>query len=123
MKNLKFACQYAQYSGVPRRRTQLVIVLELILERYATVVKSPEWIPFIEHFGRLAEEHHKDDTLEQSYDDLAKWIESGEGQEERGTCGARPPPMNRGRVELYMCSYCRNPSAVLRKCGGCGKAR
>ena len=25
--------------------------------------------------------------------------------------------------ELYRCSWCGNPSAVLKKCGGCGKKR
>ena len=26
-------------------------------------------------------------------------------------------------VALYRCSYCRNPSASLKKCSGCGKVR
>ena len=26
-------------------------------------------------------------------------------------------------VELYLCSFCYNPSAVLKKCSGCGKVR
>ncbi|KAE9408773.1 hypothetical protein BT96DRAFT_932534 [Gymnopus androsaceus JB14] len=33
------------------------------------------------------------------------------------------PNVNTNNVVLYECSWCGNPSAVLRKCSGCGKAR
>lgn len=33
------------------------------------------------------------------------------------------PRINSNSVELYRCTYCRNPSAALRKCSGCGKVR
>ena len=31
--------------------------------------------------------------------------------------------INLSEVDLYRCSWCGNPSAILRKCRGCGKTR
>lgn len=31
--------------------------------------------------------------------------------------------VNLTEVDLYRCSWCGNPSAILRKCRGCGKTR
>lgn len=31
--------------------------------------------------------------------------------------------INMSEVDLYRCSWCGNPSAILRKCRGCGKTR
>ena len=33
------------------------------------------------------------------------------------------PRVNPNTVELYRCTWCKNPSAALRKCSGCGKTR
>ncbi|KAF9069534.1 hypothetical protein BDP27DRAFT_1293847 [Rhodocollybia butyracea] len=44
-----------------------------------------------------------------------------------GGCAAKMtsahPKVNANRVVLYQCSWCENPSAVLRKCKGCAKTR
>jgi hypothetical protein len=33
------------------------------------------------------------------------------------------PKVNPNVVELYRCTWCKNPSAALKKCSGCAKAR
>ena len=33
------------------------------------------------------------------------------------------PKISMNNAALYRCTWCGNPSAVLRKCGGCGKTR
>ena len=125
LKNLALANQFTDYSGVPRFRTQLRIVLELILKRYSAVSSDSKWITFIERFGQVAQDYQTGNEIDEteSYANLAEWIESGEGQEDHSSCGVRPSPMTHGRVALYRCSHCGNASAALRKCSGCGKAR
>lgn len=63
-------------------------------------------------------------STENSEDDLAAWLEDmhmEDGQLEPEHC--LHPKINSNQVALYRCSWCGNPSAVLRKCSGCTKTR
>jgi hypothetical protein len=64
-------------------------------------------------------------------DDLAAWLddylhvdddEQDEKYHAHTTCASRAR-VSANTVALYRCSNCGNPSASLRKCGGCGKTR
>jgi hypothetical protein len=57
-------------------------------------------------------------AADKAEDDLAAWLgdEHFEGED-------RPATFNDSHVELYRCSWCGNPSAILRKCAGCSKTR
>jgi hypothetical protein len=62
-------------------------------------------------------------STEKAEDDLAAWLEKMEMEEGvKEECGCAPK-VNADRVMLYQCSWCRNPSAALRKCSGCSKTR
>ena len=80
---------------------------------------------------------------EKGKDDLAAWLEDlhldceqdseGVHIHKHGEAQAKDelkeekmkhhPKVSANMVELYRCSHCGNPSAVLRKCSGCEKAR
>ncbi|EMD40200.1 hypothetical protein CERSUDRAFT_112406 [Gelatoporia subvermispora B] len=116
--------QIMTFMGHPPKRTQLRLTRELILRLYPTAIK--EWaedIVRIDALSSTASDMHLD--ADKAQDDLAAWldkhkVEEGEEQvPERCT----HPRIGSNAVELYRCSWCRNPSAMLRKCGGCGKTR
>jgi hypothetical protein len=74
-------------------------------------------------------EHHKPapTTAEDKEHELAAWLnnlnlEGEEGEGEEDVHGCTNPRANPKRVELYRCTHCGNPSAVLRKCR-CNKVR
>ena len=114
---------------------------ELVLSLYPKALA--EWGPLIARFDELekcADAAPTPSSMEQAYEDLAAWLEdvqlndSGEtiGNEnghshrtcEAGSIAHRPhPKINMESVALYMCSCCGNPSAALKKCGGCGQTR
>ena len=106
---------------------------------------SKHWSSTLSHFDFLTE--LDPDTSapiispdkDQAEDDLAAWLDNldldDEGSPRNGSKGqtkSKPkavrgchtnPKIVPNSVELYRCSYCRNPSASLKKCSGCGNAR
>lgn len=82
-----------------------------------------------EVIGSSAEyEHHKPapTTKGDKERELAAWLNNldldGEQDEEEGAHGYANLRANPKRVELYRCTHCGNPSAILRKCK-CNKVR
>ena len=64
-------------------------------------------------------------TKDKVADDLAAWLDDVNLENEEhdhGHC-VSPTRVFESNVELYRCSWCSNPSAVLRKCSGCNKTR
>ncbi|KAI8986642.1 hypothetical protein BD414DRAFT_38810 [Trametes punicea] len=108
-------------------KTELHLTRNLILELYPEAVK--EWGAFIKRIDELDFRIEKQKPLSytQADDDLAAWIENmklEDGSEEHLHPHPRShPKISLNNVMLYRCSWCTNPSAVLRKCGGCGKTR
>ncbi|OCH85948.1 hypothetical protein OBBRIDRAFT_807128 [Obba rivulosa] len=124
LDKIDLADQIMTFIGHPPKRTQLRLTRELILRIYPSATR--EWAETIGRFDVLSSA--ADDPpidASQAEDSLAAWLEKlhvGEGEEqvpERCT----HPRISTNSVELYRCSWCRNPSAMLRKCGGCGKTR
>ena len=61
------------------------------------------------------------------YDQLKRWIHEFEEEQkeiEGNTAnGKKTAELLPGSVALMACSWCRLPSAALKKCGGCGEER
>ena len=124
LQKLKITREFQQHFNIPEKKTQLRLIQELIVNRYERGYN--EWKDFIAHLDSL---HSTEEEQEQSAidaeDNLAAWLEGtnlDDHERENRGCGghARTDASN---AELGHCSFCHNPSAVLRKCAGCGKAR
>ncbi|OSD02695.1 hypothetical protein PYCCODRAFT_1389936 [Trametes coccinea BRFM310] len=113
--------------GFVIKRTQMRLARELILDLYPKAVK--EWGDFIKHYDELDSRTEKQKPLSstQADDDLAAWLDNmklEDGSEEHlHPHACSHPKISMNSVALYRCSWCGNPSAVLRKCGGCGRTR
>ncbi len=107
------------------KKTQMRLTREIILDLYSKGVK--EWGSLIKHFDELDARADKQKPISstQADDDLAAWLENmklEEGEDARPHVCSHPK-ISTNSVALYRCSWCGNPSAVLRKCGGCAKTR
>jgi hypothetical protein len=106
--------------------------LNTVLERYERAANS--WDIRLEACDKAASGHEPaTGDKYQKHDDLAEWLstvilEDG-GKAVDVDCGhgseksAGTPFIDGKAVFLYHCSFCRNTSASLKKCGGCGKTR
>ncbi len=60
-------------------------------------------------------------------DEIAAWVEGLQLDDTKPRRKPGPqrlhPKINSNHVELYRCSWCGNPSAILRKCSNCADAR
>ncbi|OBZ78395.1 hypothetical protein A0H81_02619 [Grifola frondosa] len=125
LHKLDLADQFSNFLCLPIKKTQLRLTRQLIMELYPAAVT--EWGDFIARFDRLdaAVDDHSHISSSKAEDDLAAWLNNlraDDGEEDYPQYCAHPR-INANSVMLYHCSWCGNPSAVLRKCGGCGKTR
>ena len=88
-----------------------------MVERLNEVIESS---PEHEHYNPAPT------TKEDKEHELAAWLnnldldgDQDEGEDAQGCVNLRANPK---RVELYRCTHCGNPSAILRKCK-CNKVR
>ena len=132
--------------GYPIKNTQTNLTRELILELYTP--NATEWGDLVRRFDeqdRFVEESEAPPSAAQAEDELAAWLGNinldeehehdhhhdhhahvhGHGHGHRTRRANAPSDSDKGTrgYELYRCSWCGNPSAVLRKCGGCVKTR
>lgn len=111
-----------RFFGMSISNTQLKLVKDLVVQRYTNAWR--EWGDFITHMDGLhstaaAEKR----STENAEDNLARWLEGLdiEGGSDDPMCAH--PHLNSSSLALYHCAHCRNPSAALRKCAGCGKTK
>ena len=121
-----------ELTGIPHQKTFPILTARTVLDHYGPGVK--EWGSVVEKLNEVIErspeyEHHKPapTTKEDKEHELAAWLnnldlEGEEGEEEEDSHGCANPRVNPKRVELYRCTHCGNPSAILRKCR-CNKVR
>lgn len=120
-KKLEVSREFEKFFGTPDSKTQLRLVRDIVKERYTRAER--EWHDFLVHLDALpSSEAATQRSAAHAEDNLAAWLEglSVEDHEQR-LCGH--PALGTSHAELWHCSYCHNPSAVLRKCSGCGKTR
>ncbi|KDQ20231.1 hypothetical protein BOTBODRAFT_170229 [Botryobasidium botryosum FD-172 SS1] len=111
---------FARFFQRPISQTQMRLVHKLIVERMARAWE--EWGDVITHFSNDEEVV----SPKKAEDDLANWLEKldvGDDGHDHHQPHKTHPKINVNDVELYRCSWCKNPSAVLRKCSGCEKTR
>ncbi|OCH85949.1 hypothetical protein OBBRIDRAFT_762123 [Obba rivulosa] len=123
LDKIDFADQCAKFLGGSPKRTLMRLTRELILQQYLDAVK--EWTETIERFDALGSSAQPAVDADKAEDDLAAWLEKlhVDDGEARAPSHCMHPRISTNSVELYRCSWCKNPSAVLRKCGSCGKTR
>jgi hypothetical protein len=123
LQKLKIAEEMNQLMmNKPINHTQLMMTERLVVDSYTAATK--EWGSIIDtmnssHVTRLV-------SHEQAMDGLAKWLDDvhlDSGEQVTPQEKITHPHISGNLVALYQCSYCMNPSAALRKCGGCGKTR
>ncbi len=123
-KKLDIARQFYEFFGIRQYKTELRLTRELVVSQYSSAVQ--EWGPFVRRFDSLGSDPEKaqDQGASKAEDNLAAWLEGmhvDDGQGCHTKCSH--PKLTTKSVELYRCSHCGNPSAILRKCGGCAKTR
>ena len=123
---LKIADEFFAEFGVVPPKSQLRFAHEHIFSRYAAATKKWEAVvarldsDSIDAF--VLSRAKAEDRLAAWLDDLQGENDIGDGQSKRSSPGYSKLSKS-NQLRLYRCSWCGNPSAVLRRCGGCEKAR
>ncbi|KAG5654548.1 hypothetical protein H0H81_000073 [Sphagnurus paluster] len=120
LKGRQVADDFCKAIDIRPPNTNLRLAQETVVKLYTAAATE---------FGNIivkaaSEEQIKPVSPEKLEDDLAAWLDDinihdDHEHEPRGL----NPRVNTNSVALYRCSFCGNPSAVLRKCSGCAKAR
>jgi hypothetical protein len=127
LKKLKIADQFSNHVGISPPKTNCRLAQHTIVKLYPEAIK--EWNDTILRFDS---ESHDVNAVAPSIssvkveDDLANWLgklESDDDGQETHPGHCTQTTINKDKVGLYRCSFCGNPSAILRKCGGCTKVR
>lgn len=114
-KKLKFADEISTLLGVTPPKTNLRLAQQTVVNAYPQAIKEFGDVIARTFFTKKDSEPITSDKVE---DDLAAWLDDmhvEDGDEELETHCSHPK-INTNHVELYRCSWCRNPSAVLKKC-------
>jgi len=132
LEKRELAGEFLKITGIPHQKTFPILTARTVLDHYGPGVR--EWGSVVERLNEVIEsspeyEYHKPapTTKEDKEHELAAWlnnldVEGEEYEDEESSHGCANPRANPKRVELYRCTHCGNPSAVLRKCK-CNKVR
>ncbi|KAF5340216.1 hypothetical protein D9611_007973 [Ephemerocybe angulata] len=135
---LKVADGFSKVLGLGPPKTMLRLTQETVVRLFKQSVAK-----YSDIFERASGgEKLPEVAPDQMQDDLAAWLddlhldcdhpageEHGHDHGEHGKEEEKPkkwhthPKLNANTVSLYRCSHCGNPSASLKKCSGCEKAR
>lgn len=124
-KKLDITHQFAEFLGHPFKKTQMRLTREMIVRHYTSAAK--EFSPDIARFDALFAA--EDDGAElraaiRADDTLEAWLANLHIDEDGHDHGHRSHvKVSRNAVALYRCTWCGNPSAILKKCSGCAKTR
>lgn len=127
-RKLDMTREFIRFFGLPDSKTQLRLTRDIIMGRYEKA--DTEWRNFIAHLdsdGYLSHAEAQQRSALKAEDNLAAWLEGlnieGDEHDSLGNTHCTHPTLNTSNAAMSRCSYCHNPSAVLRKCGGCSKTR
>jgi len=121
---LKFTDDFSICAGNLPPKTELRLAQQTVVSLYAAAVN--EWGGVIARCDNLTTKEEPSISLEKAEDDLAAWLDDlhmDGGDQEAYPETFSHPVLNHDHVALYRCSWCGNPSAVLRKCSRCTKTR
>ena len=120
--------EFIKFFSMPDSKTQLRLTRDLIIDRYQ--MAEVEWRDFITRLdskGYHSHEEAQQQSALKAEDNLTAWLEGlnleGDDHDRLKHTHCSHPSLNSSTAALSHCSYCHNPSAVLRKCSGCGKTR
>ncbi|KDR72533.1 hypothetical protein GALMADRAFT_101649 [Galerina marginata CBS 339.88] len=130
LKRLSIANQFSEFFGFSPSKNETTLAQQVVVKYYPLGVK--EFSKVFENFDK-AEPESATTVVDRKKadDDLAEWLEDirledGTMQVLQRCDGYHRPGSSVNEEEfvtMYRCSWCRNPSAVLRKCSGCGQMR
>ncbi|KAJ6532723.1 hypothetical protein DFH09DRAFT_993655 [Mycena vulgaris] len=118
LRKLKIADDFSNWLGVIPPKTNLRLTQQTVVRLFPDAVE--EWGEFITNNSGLEVATPSAEKVE---DDLATWLGDVHLEDELSEHCHQPATFNTSHVELYRCSWCGNPSAILRKCAGCSKTR
>lgn len=75
-----------------------------------------------DHDHEPGHRHRRSHDLDE---EIAAWVDGLRLDDAEKPCKPHRlhPKINSNHVELYRCSWCSNPSAILKKCSGCAATR
>jgi hypothetical protein len=124
---LRVAEMITTHYGLPLFNTQLRLTQQLLVSRYTSA--ACEWGSVVRRYDAAGSPPPEGVDVEvtpaSADDEFAAWLANmdiGEGENEQSV-QCWHPSLGPHRTYLYRCVNCGNPSAVLRKCSGCGKVR
>ncbi|KAF7348541.1 Bin3-type SAM domain-containing protein [Mycena venus] len=117
IRKLKIADDFSNWIGVPPPKTYLRLTQQTVVKLFSDAAE--EWGEFIAGNSKGDQPNLSAEKVE---DDLAAWLGDLHLEGEQDS-HSQPATFSNSHVELYRCSWCGNPSAILRKCAGCSKAR
>lgn len=119
MTKLSFADQFSEFTGTTPPKTNLRLAQQTVVKYYSAAVK--EFSNVYLEFDKVKTKDAPMVDPEKLEDDLDAWL--NDMRLEDGTieqilrCGSEQTlKIDFEHVTLYRCSWCGNPSAVLRKC-------
>ncbi|KAJ3904001.1 hypothetical protein F5879DRAFT_802552 [Lentinula edodes] len=119
-KKLKISEEISEHLRSPILYTQTYATQMLVVDLYAEAEK--DWAAGIKLMDeRLDEQIPPPDFPKKAEDELTAWL--NDMSLKKFTCSSATPKVNVKDLWYKQCSWCRNPSAVLRKCSGCESAR
>ncbi|KAJ3557697.1 hypothetical protein NM688_g1332 [Phlebia brevispora] len=124
LKKLELTKEFSRFFETRQQRTTLRLTRDLVTSRYKKAVE--EWGSAAARLDGPLKRSQKsqEESAAKAEDNLSAWLEGLQiDGEESPTKYCTHPKINGNLVALYRCSYCSSPSAVLRKCGGCGNTR
>ena len=124
-RKLEVARQITEHIGFPYKKTQMRLSREMMVKLYPKAANDfSSTISYYDSLYNISSEK-EGACVARAEDTLAAWLDevhADDGEEGHHTHCVHPK-INSNTVELYRCTYCRNPSAGLKKCSGCGKVR
>ncbi|KAH7922908.1 hypothetical protein BV22DRAFT_1121170 [Leucogyrophana mollusca] len=126
LRKLRAADEISTHLGTPPPRTQIRMTQQNIAQRYdAPGVRDRRSV--VARFDGLSPTDLQKQTISpvKAKYDLAAWLDEMDVESGEQSYPGRSshPRFSVNTVALYRCSWCGNPSAVLRKCSGCEKMR
>lgn len=125
LNKLKHSHEFIEVMGIQSSKTKTSQTQDTIVSLHPTAIE--QWSTVIRRINAESPGDKGSASMPPAEDALATWLEKMETEE--GVQESFPDEFHSditfdtSYVELYRCSWCRNPSAILRKCSGCGKTR
>ena len=125
MDFLKVVEELALFFGRKVPKTQWRMIYDTLTNR--TPAAAKEWDEQVKKFSAISDTT-QDIIHEKAEHDLAVWLDTmhlENGDTIHVGHGHAVPhrAVDYSKVALYKCSWCKNPSAALKKCSGCEQAR